>query len=221
MLRERLARVDRSCRYNLTDELPRRICDRDFECGACSMHATLRKLNPVGTNTIDDHPFGLFYPLTRLYHRGHTWVQEGANNRTTIGLDTLGERLIGTVTACEMPNKGELVKANRPAWTVHCGGIPVRIDSPVDGIVTETGGPNAGFYLKLRPVSGWIDTAHLLRDYEVQPWLSHEMDRLLHELAPGNAGVNFPDGGVLMRNLPEAFPSAHWPRIWRSMFSIK
>ena len=221
MLREKPARVDRSCRHNLTEELPGRICDRDFECGACSMHETLRKLNPISTDTIDHYPFGLFYPLTRLYHRGHTWVEEGAGNTATIGLDALGERLVGNAASVEMPAVGDVVKANQPAWNIFRTRTPISITSPVDGVVTEVGGPDKGFYLKVSPVSGWIDTAHLLREYEVQPWLSHEMDRLLHGIGAEEVTARLPDGGVLMADLPRAFPSADWPRIWPTMFSLR
>lgn len=221
MLREKPARVDRSCRHNLTEELPGRVCDRDFTCGACTTHHTLRKLNPVSAHTIDENPFGLFYPLTRLYHRGHTWVQEGPGNTAAIGLDALGQRVVGHVTAVELPAVGDVLKASQPAFTIFHTGTPISIASPVDGIVTETGGPDQGFYLNLQPVSGWIDTAHLLREYEVEPWLSHELDRLLHALGGDAVSGRLPDGGILVADMPRAFPDANWPRIWVAMFSLK
>jgi len=221
MLRATPARVDRPCRHNLTDELPGRECALDFECGACEMHDTLRKLNPASTDTIDLYPFGLFYPLTRQYHRGHTWVEEGASNTYTIGLDAIGERLVGHATTVELPATGTVVYANKPAFTILSNGTAIPITSPVDGIVTQTGGPESGFYLKVRPIKGWIDTTHLLREYEVQPWLSHEMDRLLHSIGPDNVSSRLPDGGVLVTDLPRAFPDADWTYIWPSMFNLK
>ena len=56
--------------------------------------------------------------------------------------------------------------------------------------------------MKVRPVSGWIDTAHLL-----------------HALGPNDVSANLPDGVAPMADLPRAFPAAEWTRIWFSMFS--
>ena len=95
------------------------------------MHDSFRKLNPVNTDTIDLYPFGLFYPLTRRYHRGHTWIEEGASNTTTIGLDALGERTIGQAMAVELPAAGTVLKANLSGFTIMRDGTEIPITSPV------------------------------------------------------------------------------------------
>ena len=98
------------------------------------------------------------------------------------------------------------------------GGCSVRVLSPVDGVVVETGGEGQEFYLKLRAVKGAVETGHLLRGAEISPWISRELERLQMLLAPVGTGASLADGGVPVDDMPTAMPEADWDAIWGRMF---
>ena len=131
------------------------------------------------------------FPLDRFYHRGHTWAKLEPDGTMTIGLDDLGRRLLGAPDAVELPQPGMRVEVNGTAFRVHKHGAEIRLLSPVDGKVLETGGPASEFYLRIRPDP--LDVRHLLRGAEVRPWLMREMERLQLTVSGGLA-----DGGVPM-----------------------
>ena len=65
-----------------------------------------------------------------------------------MGLDELGARLLGTPDAVELPRPARTFEANGTAFRVHKRDADVRVLSPVDGEVVETGGADRGWYLK-------------------------------------------------------------------------
>ena len=103
------------------------------------------------------------FPLDRMYHRGHTWARPEADGTVTVGLDDLGARLLGTPDAVDLPAPGSRVQANGTAFRIHKREADVRVLSPVDGEVVETGGVDRGFFLRVKPLDGAIDMRHLLR----------------------------------------------------------
>ena len=119
------------------------------------------------------------FPADRFYHRGHTWAHPEADGTVTIGLDDLGARLLGTPDEVILPEPGTQLRANGTAFRVRRREADVRILSPVDGEVVETGGAGPRLYfLRVQTVDGKIDMRHLLRGAEVKPWMMREMERL-------------------------------------------
>jgi hypothetical protein len=158
------------------------------------------------------------FPADRMYHRGHTWVRQEEDGTVTVGLDELGARLFGKPDSVLMPPSGEKLQINGPGWTMQRGGVDVRVLSPVEGEVVETGGPDANFFLKLKPVGAKVETAHLLRGGEVRLWVTRELDRLQMLLTPAAAGTTLADGGVPVDDMPKALPEADWDSVWGRMF---
>ncbi len=212
-----LSAVERVCRHQFTGEFKQRTCELGFECGQCPTHAKLIAQHPP-QSAGDTNIGGLEMPGDRLYHRGHTWVRPEADGLVSVGLDALGSRLAGAPDAVELPQPGERLRVNGPAWTMRRGGCSVRVLSPVDGVVAETGGSGQEFYLKLRAVTGAVETGHLLRGAEIAPWISRELERLQILLAPAGAGASLADGGVPVDDMPAAMPEADWDAIWGRMF---
>jgi hypothetical protein len=111
------------------------------------------------------------------------------------------------------------VQANGTAFRFHKREARVRVLSPVDGEVVETGGVDRGFFLRVKPLAGPIDMRHLLRDAEVKPWLMRELERL--QLALTMEGASIPslaDGGVPVADIAAAYPHTDWDAVCGEMF---
>jgi hypothetical protein len=219
-----LSPADRTCRHVLTGEFTSRECARAFDCGTCETHAKLIALHPPMSHTqavaeTETEIFGMSFPLDRMYHRGHTWARPEADGTVTVGLDDLGARLLGTPDSVELPAPGTRVHANGTAFRVHRREADVRILSPVDGEVVETGGVDRQFFLRVKPVDGPIDLRNLLHDAEVKPWLMRELERL--QLALTMEGASMPslaDGGVPVADIAAAYPKTDWDAVCGEMF---
>jgi hypothetical protein len=208
---------DRACRHQLTGEFKRRDCEIGFECGHCATHSKWVAQHPVAAAD-DVEIAGMEFPADRMYHRGHTWLRQEEDGTVTVGLDQLGCRLFGRPDKVDFPTVGARLTTNGPGWTMRRSGVDVRVLSPVDGEVIETGGPDSGFYVKLKPMAERMETAHLLRGTEVRPWVTRELDRLQMLLAPAAVGTTLADGGVPVDDMPKAMPSADWDSVWGQMF---
>src|SRR3954447_3404869 len=205
--------ADRVCRHVLTGEFQSRECPNAFDCRGCQTHARLPK--PAIPAERDEEIFGMPFPLDRFYHRGHTWARLEPDGAITVGLDELGKRLIGAPDAVDLPAPGVRIHANGTAFRVKKRDADVRVLSPVDGAVIETGGANRGWYLRVRPDS--LDMAHLLRGSEVKPWVTREMERLQLALSAEGAPT-LADGGVPVADIAASYPEADWDPICGEMF---
>jgi hypothetical protein len=208
---------DRSCRHELAGEFRQRTCELAFECRECATHARLAAARPPAP-AVEANPFGLDFPSDRQYHRGHTWVRQERDGTITVGLDDFARRLVGEPEEVVLPRTGEELAANGVAWMMRRGGVEVRVLAPVEGEVIGTGGPAAGFYLKLKPVAAQADTRHLLRGAEIRPWLGRELERLQMLLSERAGMPALADGGVLVDDLPKSCPDANWDAVWGELF---
>ncbi len=214
-----LPACDRVCRHVLTGEFKSRECPHAFDCRQCETHAKLIALRPPEqAGEPEEEIFGLSFPLDRLYHRGHAWARPEADGTVTVGLDELGKRLLGVPDAVDLPQSGARIHANGTAFRVHKRDADVRILSPVDGEVIETGGPDFAWYLKVKPIDGHIDMRHLLCGAEVKPWLLREMERLQLALTLEGAAPALADGGVPVADIAASYPKADWDAVCGEMF---
>ena len=188
--------------------------------GSAKTHSKLIALHPLAAAAEGgEEIFGMSFPLDRMYHRGHTWARPEADGTVTVGLDDLGARLLGTPDSVELPLPGSRVQANGTAFRAHRREADVRVLSPVDGEVVETGGVDRGFYLRVKPIDGKIDMRHLLRDSEVKPWLMRELERLQLALTMEGASVpSLADGGVPVADIAAAYPRTDWDAVCGEMF---
>jgi hypothetical protein len=220
---EELPAEARTCRHVIDGLFQSRTCKNKFDCRECGTHAKLiAQQTPqdiAASPQEEPYIFGLNMPLDRFYHRGHTWAKPEADGSITIGLDDLGMRLIGTPDKIVLPAVGTQVKANGTAWRIKKRKINLRILSPVDGEVLETGGPDKGWYLRVMPTDGaGTNMRHLLHGAEVYPWITHEVERLKVALASKEAGVNFADAGVAAEDLSQCYPEADWDAVLGNVF---
>lgn len=208
---------DRVCRHVLTGELHNRCCPHAFDCRECSIHAQLLGAAGASRQTpaaSAEDVLGMAFPLDRMYHRGHTWVHLEDDGTVTVGLDELANRLLANPEQVSLPPRGSLMESNGPAFHVLKNGARVRVLSPVDGRVVETGGPGAPWYLRIRPAAtGEYAFRHLLRGSEIHPWLMRELERLQLTL-----GATLADGGTPVADLSQAYPRADWDNVCAEMF---
>jgi hypothetical protein len=211
---------DRVCRHVLTGEFKSRDCPHAFDCRECETHSRLIERHPLkAVEEPEEDLVGMTFPLDRYYHRGHTWARPETDGTVTIGLDDLGSRLLGKPDAIELPQAGAHLEANGTAFRVRKGDADVRVLSPVDGEVVAAGGPDSGWYLKVRPAAaGEAAFRHLLRGAEIKPWLLREMDRLQKALSPSTGAYTMADGGVLVADLTASCPKADWDAVCGEMF---
>jgi hypothetical protein len=211
----------RACRHELTGEVKHRTCENGFECGHCGTHPVFLKAAAAAAKPhaeVQDVPsLGLDMPADRMYHRGHTWVREEADGRLAVGIDDFAARLLGSTDVLELPSEGTRLHGNGTACVIRKGSAAIRVLSPVDGEVVETGGLAAGFLFRLRRVEE-TDTRHLLSGSEVRPWILREIERLQFALSPEGVGLSLADGGEIVRDLPAACPSADWRAVWGDLF---
>jgi glycine cleavage system H lipoate-binding protein len=215
-----LPACDRACRHVLTGELRHRECPNAFDCRVCQTHAKLIEAHPAAAaSEPEEEVLGMAFPLDRFYHRGHTWARPEPGGAVTIGLDELASRLAGRPDSIELPPPGSEIHVNGPAFRIRKRGADVRVLAPVDGEVIETGGPEQGWLLKVRPAAqGEPAFRHLLRGAEVRPWLLREMERLQLALTAEGAVPALADGGVPVADMAEACPQADWDAVCGEMF---
>jgi len=210
---------DRACRHVLTGEFQSRECPHAFDCRECETHPKLLAKHPASAvEEPEEEIFGMSFPLDRFYHRGHAWARPESDGTVTVGLDELGQRLLGTPDGIEFPAAGAQVRVNATAFRVKKRNADVRVLSPVDGEVLATGGPAKGWYLKLKPAGGVADLRHLLRGAEVKPWLMREMERLQLILSLEGAAPALADGGVPVADIAAGYPEADWDAVSGEMF---
>jgi glycine cleavage system H lipoate-binding protein len=162
---------------------------------------------------------GMAFPMDRLYHRGHTWVHREADGTVTLGLDELGQRLLGVPDALDLPAPGTRVRVNGTAFRATKLNADVRVLSPVDGEVVAAGSTEEGWYLKVKPDADDEDASrHLLRGAEIQPWITREMERLQLALTAEGAGVTLADGGVPVADIAASCPGVDWSAVCGEMF---
>ena len=208
----------RRCRHELTGEVKSRSCPNAFECKTHPSFVAHR-LPSFDLAAADASDTGLTMPLDRMYHRGHTWAKAEKDGTFTVGLDDLGRRLMGRPDHVELPAEGSRVEANGVAVRARKGKTDLRVLSPVDGTVVETGSLEAGWLYRIDPPAGGADLRHLLSGAEVRPWILREMERLQDVIGRDSGlGHALADGGTPVEDLSTAIPESDWDRTYGEMF---
>ncbi|MCC6396346.1 MAG: hypothetical protein IT282_04965 [Bacteroidetes bacterium] len=215
---EDLPAVVRACRHQLSGEVKERTCHHEFDCRSCATHPQfLARTAPAIHAAAEESLCGISMPLDRYYHRGHTWVKPEGDGTFTIGLDEFGSRMIGQPDAVALPEVGSAVLANGTGWTMRKRSSDLRVLAPIDGVVVEQGGPDKGWYLRVRSEGTEPQFRHLLRGHEIRPWLVRELERLEYALSSDGIGLSLADGGELMPDLWKQSPEIDWEGVWGSM----
>ena len=144
----------------------------------------------LATEGTDETVFGFTMPLDRYYHRGHAWVKYEGEGMYLVGLDDFGKRMIGTPDAVELPAVGTPLTANGTGAIFKKERASLRLLSPINGVVVESGTADGGWLLKVRGGNPEAQTRHLLRGDEIRPWILRELEQLQIAGLTGRRGVS-------------------------------
>jgi glycine cleavage system H lipoate-binding protein len=208
----------RRCRHELTGEIATRECPNGFDCRHCEKHPEFLAARTAPLASGEPLVAGFAVPEDRLYHRGHTWVRPELDGTFTIGLDDFASRLAGKPKHLKLPAVGKRLQANGTGWRTRRYGLDVRILAPIDGEVVATGGPDEGWYLKVKPLPEGTDTRHLLTPAEAKAWLLRELERLQITLTPETVGATLADGGTPIDDLSAAIPREKLDEVYAMVF---
>jgi hypothetical protein len=209
--------AERRCRHELAGRVISRICDNAFDCRRCEKYSQFAVLPATGIVS----SFGLDYSKHQLYYRGHTWVEPDDDGTVTVGLDELAVHLVGRPEWLNMPEVGDEIELHQTGWRMRKIGYEIKVRAPIEGVVTEVGGPDEGWYLRVRPRLDLHEPGtlrHLLRGPEVHGWMTRELERLQFQLLAPHAGPALADGGVLLPDLMKALPEADWDTVLADTF---
>lgn len=205
------------CRHELNGDVKHRVCDHGFDCRSCTVH-------PLLVSKQQKHPllqfevYGFTMPPYRMYHRGHTWVQEENDGTYKIGIDDFGTRILGRAYSVELPPVGTRLSVNGKGMLVKKSNMNIRILSPIDGEVIEQGDSEKGWYLKVKADDSKKVTAHLLKGEEIPNWILRELERLQISFATCGVGATLADGGELAPDFHRHYPKADWDGVIGQMF---
>ncbi len=205
------------CRHELSGEVQHRICDHEFDCRSCKVHPVLAAKEKK-SHILQFETYGFTMPPYRMYHRGHTWVQQEKDGTYKIGIDDFGARIIGRPYSVELPPVGSKLPVNGKGMLIKKPNANIRILSPIDGEVIEHGDDEKGWYLKVKTSNSENEVTHLLQGKEVPNWIMREMERLQISFATSGVGATLADGGELVPDFHRHYPNADWDGILEQMF---
>lgn len=202
----------RRCRTSLSEGDGGRICTSGFDCAHC-VHHDAREVSPL---TEDVHVHGLTVHPDRAYHRGHTWVRDEADGVVKIGLSPLALRVLPAGSAVRPAAAGELLHRGDAAFELARESL--RILTPVDGQVIESGQDAGGPWLRLAVQRPLAAHAELLRGQEAVRWMEAELRQLQAGLLGPDAAQAWADGGAVVDDLPLALPALDWRSVRQEFF---
>ena len=208
-----LPEAERHCRHELSGRIIHRVCPKAFDCRHCELYEAFAAM-PVPVRSLD---VGVEYSDKLLYHRGHTWVRPEEDGTFTVGLDEFAHSLIGQPDKLRFPRKGADIQTEAIAWRMTKDRREIRVRAPMDGTILATGGPEYGWYLRVKP-RGPVDLRHLLQGQEVAGWLASERDRLQIQLWQPDSAPALADGGTLLPDLMDSLPNANWDEVLSATF---
>ncbi|MCK9408671.1 MAG: glycine cleavage system protein H [Bacteroidetes bacterium] len=214
---EDLAPAMKVCRHELNGDVQHRVCDNEFDCRSCTLHPVFSARKKKGS-LLQYEVYGFSMPPYRLYHRGHTWVQQEDDGTFKVGIDDFGSRIIGRPHSIELPPIGSHLSVNGRGILVRRSDSTIRLLSPIDGEVIGHGNSEKGWYLKVRADNPERATTHLLKAEEVPNWILREMERLQFSFATSGVGATLADGGELVPDFHKHFPKADWDSVLGQMF---
>ncbi|WP_242392482.1 glycine cleavage system protein H [Anaeromyxobacter oryzisoli] len=153
----------------------------------------------------------------------HTWLASCGPGELEVGLDDLGQRILPSVTAVELPRPGMSVHRGDPIAVLRAGQRIVRLGAPVDGTVLRVNGRvrwdpglvkrepyGGGWLFRLEPADrGYLE---LPRDAAAEGWMRSERQRL-ERFVEQELGFAAADGGALVVPVPGALGEDGWKRL--------
>ena len=169
---------------------------------------------------------GFLLDDTVYYHRGHLWLQP-VNGKVRLGLDDLGQWLLGDIEKITFSRRKGWVERNQPLLRISCSHGTAEIASPFSGKVTEvnegarrnssmisTDPYGEGWLVELLPAEGELtrlgqQAEGFCSGPDARQWLGKEVDRL-HGVLETEIGVTMSDGGQMIDTLRDVITQKQW-----------
>lgn len=145
-----------------------------------------------------------------LFHPGHAWARVESPDLVTVGLDDFAGKLVGSLSAIELPAVGTPLAQGEKAWTLQTRAGAIDMLSPVDGTVfavnhaagasprIATESPyEDGWLLKIRSRRLAANVTNLLSGSLARRWMEDLTEGLRREAGSG-LGLVYEDGGLLV-----------------------
>jgi glycine cleavage system H protein len=179
-------------------------------------------------------PQGFNVPEGISLAQNHTWSREDERGRTTLGLDELIGRLVGTIDEIILPPLDASVSPATVAFSIRQGGKTLSFAPPVSGRIVEVnrnvmenphlaqGRPYTdGWLMKIHPTTaprraGTTGTAAIA-------WLQQQTDLVKEFLGARSShpGVAFmQDGGIPAAGVLSSFDEAVWNEFQQQFASL-
>ncbi len=219
---------DRKCRHMLLKEVPFKLCPNAFRCWTCEydqmVSDRIARAIPIGRQDLEIVQ-GFLFPMdpSFLFHRGHTWLHLENGGHMKVGIDDMAARLLGGVKKSTLPRVGDVLREGQQACAVTSDGRTVRLQSPVDGVVTSVNvrvQSDPEILLRSPYSEGWLFTVDvadlrkanrvLLSKDKAQSWMAREAQKLDERLQDQNLGKLAADGGRAVGNILETIGSERW-----------
>lgn len=178
-------------------------------------------------------------PLGFFFHPGHTWARIQDQGVVTVGADDFAQKVLGRIDRVHLPQVGQELKANSPAFSVIQGQKEAAFAAPVSGTVLEvnedlirnpdlmkTQPYKAGWAFKVQPSSIADDLKPLhIADRAVE-WLKKEIGRFrdfIVEVAgrESELGTTVADGGVPVSGVMEHFQAPDWHKFQQRFLTVE
>jgi glycine cleavage system H lipoate-binding protein len=178
--------------------------------------------------------FGLLAELFALpeklfFHPGHAWARLDGAETVTVGIDEFGHRLVGPLSAIELPPVGAVLAQGEPAWSLVVGGRRIDMLAPVDGTVVAVN-PDAasafgedaydkGWLVKMRSTRLAGNVKNLLSGSLARRWMEDTCETLGRTSGTGQAlGAVALDGGVPVGGMARALDPDAWDQLAKRIF---
>jgi len=156
-----------------------------------------------------------------LFHPGHAWARVDSPDLVTVGFDDFAGKLVGSLSAIDLPAVGTPLAQGEKAWTLQTRAGAIDMLSPVDGTVfavnhaavasprVATESPyEDGWLLKIRSRRLAANVTHLLSGSLARRWMEDLTSRLRGEMGL-ELGLVYEDGGLMVDGFASVLDPEH------------
>ena len=170
-------------------------------------------------------------PEEIYYHMGHSWAVPEEHNLVKVGIDDFAQKLVGKITAIQVPNQGSTLHQGDKGWTLEVDSKPVDMLSPVDGKVIAINeklvdspesinkDPYNSWLMKVESPRFSVNKKQLLSGALAKKWMEEVRENLLSRMNY-NIGLVYQDGGSLVDGMAKNLDQDKWDEIAKEFFLI-
>ena len=197
------------------------------------------KLKPIsdavleGIRRLSELIEGFLVPDGFYFHPGHTWAKVDGNDLVTIGMDDFAQKMVGEVSAIELPPVGSFLRQGDRGWKLNVDSKYIEMLSPVDGEVVSVNqgiknSPDSvnkdsygeGWLIKVRAPNLKINLKNLLYGNLAKKWITDASESLRLRINH-DAGLVYQDGGLPVKGIAKNLNPDKWDEIAKEFFLTK